>query len=588
MKKSGITGILFTLLAGFFFFACTTPSASAPANDNTPLVTVKFDVNGIITKSVEIKKGTRLESSQKPADPEKEDNTFLYWAPSKASLATALPFDFDQQINHDTILYAIFSPKLASNAIKYLSSTQIHVQLASTKDNFPLLDGSYAGITFQHSTDGTNYQTYELYIPSACKVEDNVKYLIYKFPSSLSSVTHYFKVSDGLKTSSKSVTGIPDPRRVIFIDNDTTLKDIEVTSGTVLSSSQKPANPSKNYNYFMHWSKSKASQATATAFDLTTAITEDVTLYAIYTPKIDAAGITTFNSNTIEIKLYDTKVFPLDDGSYAGISFQHSTNGSSYTDYDLSVPSNSRDLSSYRYLTYTFPTPLAAGTHYFKVTNGTETKEMHLTITSTSSGSGSGSGSGSTGTGTGSTSGSGSGSDSGYYTVSFNDNGIIIDTINVAAGANIFSSQLPSNPSKAYNHFLYWSASKASKAAATQFNFAATPITQNLTLYAIYTPQLDSIKTISVNSITIKFKGTSSTTYYPLNDGSFAGLKIQKADGNNNMPYYDYNNFYPATPSKTAANEYTYYFNSVLGYGAYWFRATNGIENADKSAYFGL
>lgn len=587
MKNRIIRSIL-SLLALFTFFACTTPSASAPANDNTPLVTVKFDVNGIITKSVEIKKGTRLESSQKPADPEKEDNTFLYWAPSKASLATALPFDFDQQINHDTILYAIFSPKLASNAIKYLSSTQIHVQLASTKDNFPLLDGSYAGITFQHSTDGTNYQTYELYIPSACKVEDNVKYLIYKFPSSLSSVTHYFKVSDGLKTSSKDVIGIHNPRTVTFIDNGNIHKIVEVSSGAVLSSSQKPANPSKDYNHFMHWSKSKASQATATAFDFTAAITEDVTLYAIYTPKISAAAITTFNSNTIEIKLYDTNVFPLDDGSYAGIKFQHSTNGSSYTDYDLSVPSNSRDLSSYRYLTYTFPTPLTTGTHYFKVTNGLVTSTKQMTITSTSSGSGSGSGSGSTGTGTGSTSGSGSGSGSGYYTVTFNDNGIIIDTINVASGANIFSSQLPSNPSKANNHFLYWSASKASKAAATQFNFAATPITQNLTLYAIYTPELDSIKTISVNSITIKFKGTSSTLYYPLDDGSFAGLKIQKADGNNNMPYYDYNNFYPATPSKTAANEYTYYFNSILGYGAYWFRATNGIENADKSAYFGL
>lgn len=160
---------------------------------------------------------------------------------------------------------------------------------------------------------------------------------------------------------------------VTFNDNGYIIDTVRITSGEKISYLQKPADPGKAYNWFLYWSESKASQATAVEFDFNTPITENKTLYAIYCPKFyysSSSIIRTVSATQVEIKLYDTSVYPLEDGSYAGISFQHSTDGSDYQAFAVNSIPTYRDESLYRYLTYTFQNPLSEGTHYLKVTNG--------------------------------------------------------------------------------------------------------------------------------------------------------------------------------------------------------------------------
>ena len=163
--------------------------------------------------------------------------------------------------------------------------------------------------------------------------------------------------------------GSKGPFKVTFNDNDTIVRTVEIAYGQTISASQQPSNPSKLFNYFLYWSESKASQKTAVEFDFTKPIKKDTVLYAIYTPKlVSTNAITDLTPTQIQIQLYDINVFPLDDGSYAGLKFQHSTDGSNFVDFPLSIPSSCYDVpyGSYgdRYLTYTFPSPLPGGTNY--------------------------------------------------------------------------------------------------------------------------------------------------------------------------------------------------------------------------------
>ena len=162
---------------------------------------------------------------------------------------------------------------------------------------------------------------------------------------------------------------------VTFNDNGYIIKTVQITSGEKISYLQKPSNPSESCNWFLYWSESKASQATAVEFDFNTPITENKTLYAIYCPKFyydSSSIIQTVSATQVEIQLSYTSVYPLEDGSYAGISFQHSTNGSEYQAFAVnSIPTYRDGLN--RYLTYTFQNPLSEGTHYLRVTNGHET-----------------------------------------------------------------------------------------------------------------------------------------------------------------------------------------------------------------------
>ena len=163
---------------------------------------------------------------------------------------------------------------------------------------------------------------------------------------------------------------------VTFNNNGTILRTSSVTRGSTLSASQKPSDPYSSYNYFLYWSESKASKATAVEYDFSNPISENKTLYAIYTPRFyytSSSIIQSVTASQAEIKLYNDTVYPLEDGSYAGISFQHSTDGTNYQDFAVNSIPDYRDENGYRYLTYTFQTALSEGTHYLKVTNGHQT-----------------------------------------------------------------------------------------------------------------------------------------------------------------------------------------------------------------------
>lgn len=159
---------------------------------------------------------------------------------------------------------------------------------------------------------------------------------------------------------------------VTFNNNGTILRTSSITSGSTLSASQKPSDPYSSYNYFLYWSESKASKATAVEYDFNNPISENKTLYAIYTPRFyyTSSIIQSVTASQAEIKLYNDTVYPLEDGSYAGISFQHSTDGTNYQDFAVNSIPDYRDENGNRYLTYTFQTALSEGTHYLKVTNG--------------------------------------------------------------------------------------------------------------------------------------------------------------------------------------------------------------------------
>ena len=381
MKK---THVFFAgLLACFFVFLFTgCPGQINPDTPPVEKVTITFDNNGTVVRTVEIEKNGIIPEDKIPSDPSHYANYFMYWSKSKASQAEAVAFNFDTQITEDTTLYAIYTPKL-TNSIS-VSSTQIEIALFYTATSvFPLDDGSYAGIAIEYSSNGTTYEKLPLSIPS--NVRDSAfRYLTYDFSNPLEDGMHYFKVTNGRDTYEKTFEYVrPENIKTVTFDDNGTIQTIEVTKGKVIPSDKRPNNPTKSYNNFMYWSKSKASKAKAEAgkFDFDTPITEDLKLYAIYTPSLDSSGISSLSSTQIEIALYDTEVFPLEDGSYAGITFEYSTDDVNYELLSLSIPSQIRDSDSTRYLTYNFDAPLTEGTHYFKVSNVYKTFTEKITVT---------------------------------------------------------------------------------------------------------------------------------------------------------------------------------------------------------------
>ncbi len=110
-------------------------------------------------------------------------------------------------------------------------------------------------------------------------------------------------------------------------------------------------------------------------------------------------------------------------------------------------------------------------------------------------------------------------------TVTFMDNNrVVLDTVTLHSGDVIDPYDIPGAPYKSYNDFLYWSESTASLDAAVEFDLTK-PITKNITLYALYTPQISSSSGIEVtaNSITLKLNDSKA---YPLDDGSYAGFSV--------------------------------------------------------------
>lgn len=381
MKRKHV--FLASLLACFFVFLFTGCPGQIDSHPDT--VKVTFYDRGNSPKEVTVKYGEKVPSYYVPYTSYVSYNYFMFWSTSKASLAALNEFDVENTpVTQDISLYAIYTPQLCSDAITNLTATQIEVELYDDSV-YPLDDGSYAGISFKHATADTDYVDLQISTPPTYVDKSGYRYLTYTFDNRLPGGDNYIKVTNGHETSSKHewFKNLTNPKKVYFYDNGKLVKTAEVESGDTfasLTSEELPPNPSKSYNYFMYWSDSKASKATAVEFAKNIPITEDTMLYAIYTPQL--SYISALTATTLELKLYDDTVFPLDDGSYAGINFQHKNLSSEdYSDYELnSIPASYEDRGGYRYLTYVFASPLSSETHYFKATNGHENVTNNITI----------------------------------------------------------------------------------------------------------------------------------------------------------------------------------------------------------------
>ncbi len=399
MRKSKIALFLGIFLSVFIIIGCSNPASDAGGggntnngnnpnnNTNNGTVTVNFYYYGDTTpaKTVEIKSGTTLSYSQRPTAPYISYNRFMYWSESTASVKTAVEYDFTKPITKNTSLYATYCPRLNTNAIQQLKSTFIEIQLMDP-NVCPLDDGSYAGIKFQHSTNNKDWEDMDLSIPSSKRDNSSYRYLTYTFPEPLPGGLHYIKVTNkpyGDDTYTESVTALFNPRTITFNDCGTILKTIELEAGEVIPDSDKPSKPSKTYNYFMHWSTSKASVEEAVEYDFSKPVNDNIVLYSIYKPKL--SSIKTVTPSQIEIILFDTNVFPLENGSYAGLQFKYrAENASEFQVLNVdSIPADSRDEDSFRYLTYSYANNenLQEGTYKFQVTNGEQDLSKDFTVT---------------------------------------------------------------------------------------------------------------------------------------------------------------------------------------------------------------
>ena len=98
-------------------------------------------------------------------------------------------------------------------------------------------------------------------------------------------------------------------------------------------------------NRLLYWSESKASQDAAQKYDFDDTVEKNITLYAILTPELD--GIEEFDSENkqVKIRLSGTNVYPLEDGSYAGLKLYYSSDMENWEDCNINIPSSFEDVN---------------------------------------------------------------------------------------------------------------------------------------------------------------------------------------------------------------------------------------------------
>ena len=490
------------------------------------------------------------------SNPSSSYNYFLYWSESKSSLSSIREFSKDTPITRDVTLYSIYTPRLSS--LESVSNFELVIEL-SDKRVHPLDDGNYAGLEFSYSTDGTNFTKFNFTsAPSYSDTYSNriLAYSLSSINTTLPEGDITFKVTNGYETFTKSCNYISpeNAATITFIDKGRTVSTKIISKGTVLSDSDKPSISSGYYNYFMYWSESKASKATATEFDFSKPIDADKTFYAIYTPKLDK--IDSISSTELVVNFWgDTGPnYSLDDNQYAGLIFSYSTDGENYTEFNFTESPTCERGSYFRSFTYKFAnvdTTIPEGNLTFKVTNGHETFTKSCNYISPEN----------------------------AATVTFIDKDST-ESRSIVKGTILSDSEKPSNPNKSYNYFLYWSESKATKATATEFDFTQT-INTDKTLYAIYTPQLSSFQSASSTEIVIKLYDTD---VYPLEDGNYAGIVFSySTDGTNytefgfdNAPTYSDNGGYRYLTYDLASADIS--IETLLSAETYYFKVTNGHQ----------
>ena len=177
-------------------------------------------------------------------DPIKEGYTFKYWSLDENGVA----YDFNTKITKDTTLYSVYSVNsykvsFVDNGTKYIEDETIEYNKVAVK---PETDPSKEGHTFKYWSLEENGVAYDF---NAKITKDITLYSVY-------SVNNY---------------------KVSFIDNGT--KYIEDETIEYNKVAIKPeTDPSKVGHTFKYWSLGE----NGTAYDFSTKITKDTTLYSIY------------------------------------------------------------------------------------------------------------------------------------------------------------------------------------------------------------------------------------------------------------------------------------------------------------------
>ena len=177
-------------------------------------------------------------------DPIKEGYTFKYWSLDENGVA----YDFNTKITKDTTLYSVYSVNsykvsFVDNGTKYIEDETIEYNKVALK---PETDPSKEGHTFKYWSLEENGVAYDF---NAKITKDITLYSVY-------SVNNY---------------------KVSFIDNGT--KYIEDETIEYNKAAIKPeTDPSKVGHTFKYWSLGE----NGTAYDFSTKITKDTTLYSVY------------------------------------------------------------------------------------------------------------------------------------------------------------------------------------------------------------------------------------------------------------------------------------------------------------------
>ena len=177
-------------------------------------------------------------------DPIKEGYTFKYWSLEENGVA----YDFNTKITKDTTLYSVYSVNnykvsFVDNGTKYIEDETIEYNKTAIK---PETDPSKVGHTFKYWSLEENGVAYDF---NAKITKDITLYSVY-------SVNNY---------------------KVSFIDNGT--KYIEDETIEYNKAAIKPeTDPSKVGHTFKYWSLGE----NGTAYDFSTKITKDTTLYSVY------------------------------------------------------------------------------------------------------------------------------------------------------------------------------------------------------------------------------------------------------------------------------------------------------------------
>ena len=228
----------------------------------------EFDFNTLITESITlyavynineysvnfIDQGNAYGDTQKvkynkiavkpETDPIKEGYTFKYWSLDENGVA----YDFNTKITKDTTLYSVYSVNsykvsFVDNGTKYIEDETIEYNKVAVK---PETDPSKEGHTFKYWSLEENGVAYDF---NAKITKDITLYSVY-------SVNNY---------------------KVSFIDNGT--KYIEDETIEYNKAAIKPeTDPSKVGHTFKYWSLGE----NGTAYDFSTKITKDTTLYSVY------------------------------------------------------------------------------------------------------------------------------------------------------------------------------------------------------------------------------------------------------------------------------------------------------------------